>query len=215
MKKDFIIRFAAVSSIAALFFDVVLIFFLGFLTPNYNPVTQYISELGSSFSPYAPIINLWWQIYSIPMIIFAYGLYLGIKKSKLNWLAPLAIFAESVFNGVLAGYFSCDLGCTGNSFSNTMHIWFSGIGVIISVFIPLCLIISTRKDKNWLSLMGFLVFIQTVLFFAAAIFFYQEYLFMFFGKAYDSGLYQRIYMIVYYIALIVPAAHLYKIKNKS
>jgi len=215
MKNFSIIRFAAVSAIGALILDIIIIFLLGFITPGYDPIKQYISELGSVFSPYASLINIWWQLYSLPLMLFAYGLYRGIHRSKISWLAPTTIAIESLFNGVFAGFFSCDLGCTGNSFSNTMHLWFSGIGVGISVFIPFILLISVQKDKRWSGLKNFLVVIQILLFIVSFIFFYQEYLSMFFNKSYNAGLFQRTYMVVYYTALLIPAIHLYKIKNVS
>jgi len=208
IKRDFFIKTAALCGACAMIFDVIIITFLGSLTPNYNPFRQYISELGSHSSPYSSFLNTWWGVFSFLGIIFALGLYKSIRKSRLSWLGPLAIGVEMITGGILAGLFPCDLGCAGNSFSNQMHLLINGFGMIISVFIPIFLIISIRGDKKWKQLQIFFIVIQIIMIFVAGCFFYQEYLFLFFNKEYASGFFQRLNMLVFYLSLLVPAFYL-------
>lgn len=214
--KNFFIKIASICGIGAIVFDLSLITFFGFLTPNYDPLKQYISELGSRYNPYSSLINIWWGFYSFLIIIFAIGLYKGIKKNQLSWLGPLMIAIEALTNGALSGLFSCDIGCTGNSFSNQMHVLTSGIGTIISVFIPSFLLISIVKDKKWKQIQPFLIVIQIVMIVIVIYPFYREYLLIFFDKEYGyAGFYQRLYTLIYYLSLLIPAKLLYGLSKNS
>jgi len=61
--------------IGPIMFTIVLIT-LGFLHPEYNHITQYISELGATNAPYAGIINTGLFFVGILIAFFSIGLYI-------------------------------------------------------------------------------------------------------------------------------------------
>jgi len=197
-------------------FDVSLIAVVGYLTPGYDPFTRYISELGAPNNPYSSLINVWWSVYSFFILVFSIGLYTGIARSRWSWVGPLVIAAEALANGILSGVFSCDIGCSGGSFSNDMHRIVSGTGTFISVFIPGLLLLSIMNDGRWKRMRSFLVTMQVVMISVAIYPFYGEYILMVHGTTYRYvGFFHRLYTVAYYISVITPALHLYSLSKAS
>lgn len=83
-----------------------LIVGLGFMTPGYNHVTQYISELGASGAPMAKVFNYGIMAAGGAMIVGAIGLLLGLRKLGSGVVMPLlAAVAVALFgvSFVIAG----------------------------------------------------------------------------------------------------------------
>ena len=54
---------------------------LGVLWPGYNPIRQYMSELGAVDAPHALVMNVFgFQLLGISMVALGLGLYRGLSK---------------------------------------------------------------------------------------------------------------------------------------
>ncbi len=209
MKRNPIyIRIASIACMLTMTLDVLLVGIMGTAVPGYDPVSQYISELGSPINPYARIVNAWWVVYSIPMLAFAYGLYLTLKNNRYGWLPPVLLGLDFLGNGMLTGIFSCDAGCTGASFSNTMHLVFSGMGIVSSSFTPLALYAVIRNNPRWNRVKTEMLIAGLLLFAGFVAMSYYEAGAIFNGWYGFSGLIQRINMFIYYAFLFRLALHL-------
>ena len=93
------------------------------LQPNYNHTTSFISELGASGSPYAPLMN---YLGFVPagLLLAAFGISLWRVTSR-HILATAGMVLVVLFGvGVAAsGVMSCDPGCpvSGGSLENIIH----------------------------------------------------------------------------------------------
>ncbi|NWF86915.1 DUF998 domain-containing protein [Candidatus Bathyarchaeota archaeon] len=73
--------------VGPIIYTIVLTVF-GFFWPGYNPISQYMSELGAVDAPHAIVMNvLGFQLLGIFMIGFGFGLYRSISKGwgLKNW----------------------------------------------------------------------------------------------------------------------------------
>lgn len=83
----------------------------GALRPGYDPVDQFISELGETGGLHAPLMNvLGFMGGGAMMLLFAIALWQSLPRSALTTIGSLliAVFAVNVFG---AGVWSCDVGC--------------------------------------------------------------------------------------------------------
>ena len=187
------------SGISAVCLDIFIIIFMGFMTPGYKPLSQYISELGSRINPYAGIVNVWWSFYSLLMVFFAYGLYLAVKKNRYGWIAPFFIVLDSVGNGVLSGLFSCDIGCRGTGISNTLHLVVSAAGSIAATASPLALYFAVHNDMKWKRFSKQLFITGLLIVASFALMGYFEFMVIASSRPFVfSGLVQRIQSSIYY-----------------
>lgn len=76
-----------------------LIVALGFMTPGYNHMTQYISELGAPGAPMAKVFNYGLMAAGGAMILGALGLVLGLRKLGGGILMPLLAAAAVALFG--------------------------------------------------------------------------------------------------------------------
>lgn len=84
----------------------------GALRPGYDPVSQFISELGETGAELAWLMNTFGFMLSAALIgLFVIALFMRSKRTPATVIGSLllAAFAVSVF---LAGIWSCDLGCS-------------------------------------------------------------------------------------------------------
>lgn len=205
MEPKTLIRAVSLLCMLTLATDAAIIGIIGALVPGYDPASQYISELGSALNPYAAYVNVWWMLYSVPMLAFAYGLYLVLRKNRYGWLPPLLLGLDFLGNGVLTGLFSCDAGCTGTSFSNTMHLIVSGIGVVSSSVSPLVLYQVIRKDSRWQGFRKTLLSVGFLLFTGFVVMSVYEEMAMARGWFGYGGFIQRIDTATYYLFLLLLA----------
>lgn len=90
----------------------------GSLRPDYNHVTQFISELGETGGEFATLMNYVGFMSSAALILlFAMAIVPGFTQTALTKIGALlvAIYAVSMF---AAGVFSCDTGCAPTQPSN-------------------------------------------------------------------------------------------------
>jgi hypothetical protein len=129
---------------------------LGFplLRPGYDPIRQYMSELGEVDAPYAIGYNMPAFLLGLLLIAFDFGLHRGITEGKGSKLAPILMAVAGV-GWVGASFFHCDPGCVNESVTGKMH----GVAGIIAVpplaIAPLALLPRLKKDNRWWSYQAF------------------------------------------------------------
>ncbi len=133
----------------------IIVIIMGFLHPDYNHVTQYMSELGAVGAPYAVIMNtLGLPLLGLLTIFFAIGLHRDIGDSKDSKIGPFLI-AVSGTALVMTGIFPCDPGCADVTFVGNMHSAFATIAGVGMFLAPIALYPRLRSDQRW---QGYLVY---------------------------------------------------------
>lgn len=183
--------------------DFLSLFILGPEYPGYNQLFDTMSALGASASPVSNIISAWWVILGILMIIFAIGFRSayapGDKYVKtVFWLLILYGLGE----GLGSGLFKADRIAGSYTTSFIVHDILGGAGVAALLILPLIV----RKIKQSFSSPGFIRFSNIT--FILGTLFLILFSFRFFGDAENiiakyRGLWQRLFVLVYYIYMIV------------
>lgn len=116
-----------------------IIYFLNILWaaavyPGYRHRSQFISELGTRISPGARNFNRWLGVTGTMLVVFAFGVYVGLgsQKEALGILLGLVVFGLTV--GLMA-LFPCDPGCprTPQSRTGMAHGFFGVLGALAFV----------------------------------------------------------------------------------
>jgi len=195
--------------------DIVSLFILGPEYPGYNQMYDTMSSLGSSASPVSEIVSAWWIFLGILMIIFAFGFRAafspGDKYVKIVfWLLILYGLGE----GLGSGLFKADRISGSYSTSFIIHDILGGAGILAILILPLVV----QRIKPLFSSRGFIRYsIITVI---LGTLFLVLFSFRFIGNennilAKYKGLWQRLFVLVYYIFLMTIAAKAFKITIKQ
>ena len=122
----------------------------GGLTPEYDHLRQYVSELGAMEAPFALLMN-WLGI--IPfgglICIFSLGYFVTSADNVSRWLTAPCLFLTGV-GFTLAGIYACDAGCSfiDMSISGIIHN-LSAFSAFALAILTVCLaLISQIKKKN-------------------------------------------------------------------
>lgn len=201
MKK--IIKLSPIFIAVACTGDFLATFILGFFYENYNHLKMVMSELGSSNSPVAIWISIFWVIYGILFMLFGYSFRTVFKDKKSGQIIGYLFVIIGIGAGILAGIFPMDYA----SLAGRIHDIAAGVGFCAMAFIPLIALKLFTKEKSS-NLQKFLVISQIsgLLFFG---------LFIASEDALNSdtilqyaGLWQRLYLLNYYIVFIILAIKL-------
>jgi len=123
------------------------------LRPDYNHISQFISELGATGTGNAIIMN-WIGFIPSGLMIAVFGMSLTMLLPK-SLIARIGSVLITIFGlgMVVAGNFSCDVGCPREgSFENLIHDQISGPIFLLGVIGILLLGISFRNYPLWRSL---------------------------------------------------------------
>jgi hypothetical membrane protein len=137
-KKNLII-----CGIIAPLFYITLITLLGALLEDYNPLSQFISEMGSVNSPFKNFTNLVFMIFGVLTVLFA----IALKKEFKNNVSYFFLLIAGVFK-FLAGVFPCDNLCINISLIGKLHTLTSNVFSISLPFAALFLVPSLKKNKK-------------------------------------------------------------------
>lgn len=196
---------SAILCIAACFTDLVLIYIFGNQIPGFNQLTSTLSSLGISTSPVAGEVTVWSIILGIIFIFFAFGFRMVFQKFGqeaivASWLIIFYALGEDIASGV----FRADSINGKLTTLAYLHDVLGGIGVASLLILPYVMQkIFTRFSYplfNRYSHMAWLVGIIATIFFS----FRLEYFSGTFLYTY-SGLWQRIFLVDYYIYFVVIA----------
>jgi len=185
--------------------DFVSLFILGPKYPGYSQIFDTMSSLGSSVSPVSDIISLWWIILGILMIVFAFGLRAAYSADDkyvktVFWLIILYGLGE----GLGSGLFKADRVSGSYSTSFIVHDILGGAGVVAILVLPLIV----QKIKPFFSNKRFIRFSRIT--FILGILFLLLFSFRFVKNGNNliagyKGLWQRLFIMVYYIYLMTVA----------
>jgi len=150
-RPDRILGILAVCGIVGPITYTIVLTVLGSLWPGYNPISQYMSELGAVDAPHAIVMNaLGFQLLGIFMIGYGYGLHRGISKGWDSKIGVALIVIAGV-NMVLVGFFPCDPSCVNVSSTGIRHSITATISSLAMTFGMLVVSLRLRKDSRWRS----------------------------------------------------------------
>jgi hypothetical protein len=183
--------------------DFITLFVLGTRYPGYNHFFNTWSSLGASASPVSGIISSWWIIMGFLFLWFALGFRLAFVEGNpyvkaATWILILYGLGEGAGSGLFKADHSGDL----LTVSAIIHNLLGGIGIAALLILPLVMqkIIFMKSNR------GFFTFSWIVLISGSVI------LILFLSRYYCSdscilvrfkGLWQRLFVLDYYIYLTV------------
>jgi hypothetical membrane protein len=129
-------------------FTIVLII-LSFLQPEYNHITQYLSEFGAVNAPNAVIMNtLGFPLLGVLIIAFAFALDQGVNYGNDSKVGPILVVISGI-SFVLCGIFICDPGCVAITTIGVIH----GYMCFIAQFALIIAVLPTsqrlKNDNRW------------------------------------------------------------------
>ena len=177
--------------------------------PGYNPIAQPLSALGSAGSPIARFVSLSWIFFGMLFLLYAagYGLsnYSNLPAQKIAaWLIAIYGLGEEIGSGVLPGNHL-------NGHITTLG-WFhdmvGGIGMVALMVLPLVLLKKFTRSEfplmhrfcKIIAVIGFIIFVG---FTVSHIFAITDH-----RIALWHGLWQRLWIVNYYVFLMVIAMQL-------
>jgi hypothetical protein len=140
----------------SVFLFVITTFVGGFLHPNYNHISQFISELYAIDAPNADMLRYFGYIPSgIFCFLFSFFAMLETPKSVLKSIGFLGVGFGYGIGTIICGFFTCDAGCNPEfinpSLSQMIH---NLMGFVTYCIVPVSIFliaISSRKWKNGIS----------------------------------------------------------------
>jgi hypothetical membrane protein len=134
---------------------------IGFFHPNYNHITQYMSELGAKNAPYSVINNTGLSLGGLLIILFSIGFYQVIIKKDNSFYAKIGLFFIFIsgLSFFLIGFFPCDPDCVNYSTIGIIHGYLSNFAQFPLIISPLFLMPTFRKLNNWYNVYIFSIFI--------------------------------------------------------
>jgi hypothetical protein len=134
-------KIAVVSCYAACIGDFAVTFLIGFVHKDYNFLTQSESILGVDKSPVAMYMNTWGVLFSLLFLLLAYALYKTIfSKGFWQRVAVWLIAIYGLGEGAGSGLFPYNHVGNELTLSGKLHSLFSGIGVIAIIILPFVLL---------------------------------------------------------------------------
>lgn len=125
----------------------------GIVYPNYNPISQFISESYAVDAPFAnPIRYYGYMPSGISILLFSYFAYQSFPKSNLSLWSFLGIGIGYGLGTIICSIFNCDAGCNPEfihpSISQIIH---NTSGMFTYLVVPFSILgfgISARKNTN-------------------------------------------------------------------
>ncbi len=205
---------SAILCISACIGDLVLIYVFGNQIPGYNQLTDTLSSLGVSSSPVAAEASMWSVILGLIFVFFAIGFKLvyqlhGKETRKAFWLIVLYGLGE----GVASGVFRADRIKGELTNIAILHDLLGGIGIIAVLLLPFVMQkiftqFSFPLFYRYSRIVWLVGIISTVLFSFRLQVFEGTFLYTY------SGLWQRIFLVDYYIYFFVIAIMIIKGTHK-
>ncbi len=205
---------SAILCISGCITDLVLIYLFGHQIPGYNQLTHTLSSLGVSTSPVAREVTLWSVILGTIFILFGFGFQeifstLGKQTRKAFWLFILYGLGE----GVASGVFRIDLVNGELTNGAVLHEVFGGIGVVALLLLPLVMrkVFTQYSFPLFFRYSGIVLaagIISTLLFSFRIQYFKGTFLYTY------CGLWQRIFLVNFYIYFVVIAVMMIQEVNR-
>jgi hypothetical membrane protein len=146
MKSDSLVRvLSTLAAIGAALFLVVVIVLHG-LSPEFSPVTQFISEyaLGS----YGALASVSFFVRGLSWILLGVSLSLGISRPGLSIVGLVLLFVSGV-DGLLFGIFPVDPDPQmPTTLAGAIHFWAGMVDFIVGGLFPLLLALRFKNDER-------------------------------------------------------------------
>lgn len=147
--KDELQKFLAIAGIAGPIIYFVVLNVLGFLQEGYNPIINYLSELGAVDAPFGPVMQFaGFSLMGVFILLFSIALYHGTRKDIFAKTCAV-LFIAGAISLVAVGFFPCDSRCMNITETGKMH----GITATIpAILLPIAIALvsySLEKDSNW------------------------------------------------------------------
>lgn len=205
MSSDRALRALAVGGLFAVLGDILVPFLVGSLQPGYDPVAQYMSELGVPGRRGALVLDGWWTVSGALFVGFAFAIHRLTASGMGGGLGPLAIAAFGLFTGIGSGLFPCDEGCVPRTTSGELHEMVNVVGAFAQLGAPGLCWIRWRRGEVRLAAIARVALVVSLLGFA---------LFLGLGETTHgqpgswAGLYQRVFQGTFYAWLLTIAVEL-------
>ncbi len=200
-QMDWMIPFASAVGIAACVGDVIATWQLGREYPGYSPLLQAMSDLGAKGSPVAQRASDWWIILGLMFLVFGIGFHRAFPSQKYASAAAWMIVLYGLGEGFGSALIPETLSDPFFALGNVAHRAVSVVGVSALVSLPFWVAKAFNGLQSpfsrlylWLSTGGGGLFI---LLFIISEFYRPS------GSwiAYH-GLWQRLFVLIYYVFLI-------------
>lgn len=175
--------------------------------PDYNWKTQSLSYLGQSGSPIEQWVLIWGIVFTILITLFAHTFHQLYKSNKWALIATCFLLIYAWGEGLGSGCFPINPPDTLITNDGMLHNIFSGIGDTGLVLFPFILLLMFPKIENQMlhvylwSVIG--IGLVMVSFFLIAKYFHPDNFILSL-----KGVWQRIYLLNYYLLLLVVSIRL-------
>lgn len=200
-----LVRAGAIAAWIVCIGDFAVSLLLGAEIPGYDPILQSESVMGSSTSPVAGWFTIWSVAFSLLFFLFGLGVFQAFfDKGKAAWAAALMLILYGLGEGIGSGFLPFDFVDGKLTLSGQLHNLISGIGDTGLIFMPLVArrIFTPREFPlmhRW-SLLVFLVGMAFIVLFLATKLIGPGH-----GLFSGRGLWQRLYLLDYYLYLMAVA----------
>jgi uncharacterized protein DUF998 len=201
---------AAASCFTACLGDFVVTFIIGYFYRGYDFINQSESYLGVSASPVAIYMKIWSVVFSLLFVVYAYALKRnifakGVWQTWVVWLIAIYGLGE----GIGSGLFPYDHDGHELTLSGKLHSVFSAIGDAALVVVPFILLKIFPKTiypklNRYIRLVAFSGPVIIIMFLLAR----QNLLPV-------KGLWQRIYLLDYYLLLVSLSVYMVIVHFRS
>lgn len=196
---------ASICCILACVGDFTFAFWLGSYFPGYSHLRETMSVLGESASPVASIISTWWVVMGFLFVLFGIGFRLAFSgKDRPAVIASWMMIVYGLGEGLGSGLFPANRVDSHLTFSYYVHNTIGGVGLLALIALPLVLLpVFERKHFRAMFRFSWFVAVAGILLFM--MFTFSKLLHPSEGLFSLKGLWQRLYLVDYYIYLIVIA----------
>ncbi len=199
--KNIVVILGAVAGIAGCMVDIVGTFIFSARVGGYDAMTSSMSQLGVSSSPVAAQIAVWWIVMGLLLMCFGATFRLAFPATSRDaTIATWLIIVYAVGEGLGSALLPADKAGTAHTWIGLLHDLLGELGVISMMIFPLFMI-KIRPDLRVFYRIIFVSgFAFVILFSLGRLMAHHENSIVLY-----KGLWQRMYMIVYYLGLIVTA----------
>lgn len=123
-----------------------------FFFPGYNHLTDLMSVLGATGSPFASatisnIVGL--GLTGLLVLFFGVGFFLGMRASVVSRFVPAALLAIAGICFMIDSVIHCDPGCINTSPSGLAHIQVGNVLGLALTLSPIAALYALIQDKRW------------------------------------------------------------------
>jgi hypothetical protein len=200
VKKSLII-ITALSGIAGCLVDMGGTFILGNRIEGYHQLKDTLSQMGILSSPVAKEVSICWVAMGILLMLFAVGIRIAYEdRKKIAGIATLLVILYGFGEGMISGLFPADKAGEVHTWTGIVHNAISGVGVLAIMIFPL-VIRRIIPELRIVSLIVFFIGATGVILFGIGRLISSHDHFL----AVYKGSWQRLYVMVYYLFIIIIA----------